>query len=455
MKFLIKQPKLAVVSLASMGIALIAILLASFNPRVKIAEIPEKLTQPVQFTGRQLLVASDADMVATAYADGQLDQVEGIEDALTVVNLPLDRTNPAVTEIEASNSVMNWPQTVTASPDGTKAYIIETRGQVPNHIQAFDDIWTDMPSGELLTIVDLTNPSNLKVLEKKAIAKSPNSVSISPDGKFLAIDNKEKGKELVIVELENGLPKASRHFTIDHNSSEVGVIRAISWHPFGRYLALNLGDTEIAFYEFTADGSIEPFDDRLKLGTRLSEGKFTPDGNYFVITDTGWGEGTLGAIFNRNGKLFSIGFDEDKGKHQLVSETEVGLSPEGLAMSPDGSMLVTVNMRRTYAPEGILRAIVPGTEYSSLSLVTMNLNSGELTTVGEEYGFEGLLAEDAVFDSEGKSVAVVIYNYREPSPKTGAIEFWNVISTTDKPKLERTGFKIDVTRGSHSMYLVE
>lgn len=94
MKFLVKQPKLAIVSLASMGIALIAILLASFNPRVKIARIPEKLTQPVQFTGRHLLVASDADMVATAYADGKLDQVEGVEDALTVLDLPLDRTNP-------------------------------------------------------------------------------------------------------------------------------------------------------------------------------------------------------------------------------------------------------------------------------------------------------------------------------------------------------------------------
>ncbi len=65
-----------------------------------------------------------------------------------------------------------------------------------------------------------------------------------------------------------------------------------------------------------------------------------------------------------------------------------------------------------------------------------------------------MLPEDAVFDADGKSVAVVIYNYREKSPKKGAIEFWNVIGG-DKPKLERTGFKIDVTRGAHSMYLVK
>lgn len=454
MNFLVKQPKLALVGFVGIGLAIVGILAISLNPRVKIAQIPEKLSQPVQFIGKNLLVTSDADMVATAYADGKLDQVEGIEDALTVLDLPLNQNKPAVAAIEASNSVMNWPQTVTVSPDGTKAYVIETRGQVPNNIQKFDDVWADMPKGELLTIVDISIPSQLKVLKKIAIAKSPNSVSISPDGRFLAIDNKEKGKELVIVELENGLPQNSRYFAIDNDSSEVGVVRAISWHPSGRYLALNLEDRSIAFYKFQADGSIEPFGNRLKLGTRLSEGKFTPDGRYFVVTDTGWGD-TLGYIINRNGKLFSVSFDANNGEHELVSQTEVGLSPEGFAMSPDASMLVTVNMRRTYAPEGILRTIVPGTEYSSLSLVKMNPTSGELTTVREEYGFEGLLPEDAVFDASGKSLAVVIYNYREPSPTNGAIEFWNVISTTDEPKLERTGFKIDVTRGSHSMYLVE
>ncbi len=67
--------------------------------------------------------------------------------------------------------------------------------------------------------------------------------------------------------------------------------------------------------------------------------------------------------------------------------------------------------------------------------------------------FEGLLPEQVSFDAEGKSLAVVIFNYREPSPKTGAVEFWNVIEG-DKPRLERTGYKIDVVRGAHDIKLV-
>jgi hypothetical protein len=48
---------------------------------------------------------------------------------------------------------------------------------------------------------------------------------------------------------------------------------------------------------------------------------------------------------------------------------------------------------------------------------------------------------------------VVIYNYREPSPKTGAIEFWKVIGG-NSPKLERTNYKINVVRGAHDIVLL-
>ncbi|MEM7762363.1 MAG: hypothetical protein AAF298_30235, partial [Cyanobacteria bacterium P01_A01_bin.40] len=129
---------------------------------------------------------------------------------------------------------------------------------------------------------------------------------------------------------------------------------------------------------------------------------------------------------------------------------EVGLSPEGFAISPDDSLITTVNIRRTYLPDFI--PAWRGKSYSSLSLVKFDPQSGQLSNV-DEYGFEGLLPEQVTFDESGKSLAVVIFNYRQPSPKTGAVEFWNVLSG-DRPKLERTGFKLDVVRGAHDIVLV-
>ncbi|MEN9519453.1 MAG: hypothetical protein RLZZ381_2041 [Cyanobacteriota bacterium] len=46
---------------------------------VKLAPI-SSAKQSVTFNGDKLLIASDADMVATAYADAKLDRVAGVED---------------------------------------------------------------------------------------------------------------------------------------------------------------------------------------------------------------------------------------------------------------------------------------------------------------------------------------------------------------------------------------
>jgi DNA-binding beta-propeller fold protein YncE len=122
---------------------------------------------------------------------------------------------------------------------------------------------------------------------------------------------------------------------------------------------------------------------------------------------------------NPLGEAIAIKFEPESGRlPTITSRIEVGLSPEGFALSPDNSLIATVNMRRTYLP-GYIPAW-RGKPYSSLSLVKFNSRSGQLTKV-DEYGFEGLLPEQVTFDAEGNSLAVVIFNYRESSPKTGAV----------------------------------
>lgn len=66
-----------------------------------------QLAQQVQFSGRALLVASDADMAATAYADSKLYRVAGVEDTLSVIPLPVQSNSANVSSIQVSNSVMS------------------------------------------------------------------------------------------------------------------------------------------------------------------------------------------------------------------------------------------------------------------------------------------------------------------------------------------------------------
>ncbi|WP_164929159.1 lactonase family protein [Gloeobacter violaceus] len=375
--------------------------------------------RPLPFAGRALLIASDGDMVGTAYSDGKLNRLSGIEDALTVIDLPLPAAASKVASVAVSNSVMSWPQILATAPDGSRAYVVEVRGRPPQGVQEYADLDTGMPTGSLLTVVDLTHPGGPTVLETVPVGRNPRQIAISPDGRLLAIGVEEPGRELLLVELVAGRPGRRFSYAIADASGQSARITSVGWHPSGRFLALNLNDREMAFFEVLTDqkaatATLRPQGERLVTGVRLGVGRFSPDGRHYLLTDLKWGERPLGYLLNPRGELIAVRFDAGPAlgaKHRVVCRIEVGLSPEGFAVSPDGLLVATVNMRRTYLPDWL--PVWPGKARSSLSLVKRNPQSGQLTVVGE-YGFEGVLPEDAVFDAAGRALAVAVYHYREP-----------------------------------------
>lgn len=410
-----------------------------------------------RFTGRALLVASDADMVATAYADARLDRVAGVEDALTVVGLPLNPNQPATASLQVSNSVMSWPHIIAVSPDGRRAYVAEVRSRPADGIQQFDDI-DQMPEGTTITVVDIANLSNPQILETVNVGRNPEHLSISPDGRFLAVNLNELGKELLIVQLQDDGRLGQRtYFPMQLDGSRADNQTAI-WHPSGQYLAIVQDQNRrVGFYQVqTSDDEITVtlMGEPLTVGNHLSHPRFTTDGRFLLVPDLKWsthGNPTLNFLLNPPGEMIAIHFEPGTEQSpEVVSRIAVGLSPEGFALSPDSSLIATVNMRRTYLP-----SFIPawrGKPHSSLSLVQFDPVSGQLAEV-EEYGFEGLLPEQATFDATGNALAVVIYNYRESSPTAGAVEFWTV-TAGDVPRLERTGYRLEVVRGAHDIVLV-
>jgi len=88
---------------------------------------------------------------------------------------------------------------------------------------------------------------------------------------------------------------------------------------------------------------------------------------------------------------------------------------------------------------------------SSLSLVRMNQKNGQLKVVDKNVRFEGVLPEDAIFDHEGKNIAVAVYHNRdEGHPTQGWIDFWEI----ENDKLILTNTKLKVTRGVHNLLLI-
>lgn len=194
----------------------------------------------------------------------------------------------------------------------------------------------------------------------------------------------------------------------------------------------------------------------VKVGKDPFTGRFTPDGRFYITSDWGrnFGEqiktlearlpttaGTVSVI-----QLAKIGTSATNAQHQVVSTATSDLSPESLAISPDGSMVVTVNMRGTAFAQSSPRF----TPEASLSLLMLDRQSGKLTKV-DDYPFVGILPESVAFDASGNYLAVAIYDFFTSKPE-GGVELWQIMMNPT-PKLQRLERIIDVGRGTHQVLI--
>ncbi|MBW4657992.1 MAG: lactonase family protein [Drouetiella hepatica Uher 2000/2452] len=416
--------------------------------------------QPVQlpnFVGRYIATLSDGDFLASTYADGKLpDSIN--PDRLSIIQLPLDE-RAAIAQVEASNSVTGAPYAFDLTANGQTAFVVETLAAPPIGATQRDQL----PPGQQLVMIDLSDSRRPRVESVVAIAPKPETVSVHPGGALLTISTQTPGREILLIPIQNevfGQP-------IEFSLSQLGIqpdpdrfqdgmyVSSVQWHPSGRYLAVNLTyRDQIAFYELRQDQSgnpqLIPWGTPVNVGKDPFTGQFTPDGRFYLTSNWGrnFGENitTLEQrIPSAQGTVSVIQLALDNAQHQVVSTATSDLSPESLAISPDGSLVVTVNMRGTLFPPLSPRF----TREASLSLLKLE-QSGQLTKVGD-YPFEGILPESAAFDASGNYLAVAVYDYFTSKPEAG-IELWQVIRSPELG-LRHTRQVIEVDRGAHQVMI--
>lgn len=423
------------------------------------AENAPIISQTTQFDGHYLLTASDADMVGTAYANGVLQQIPGQVDTLSLIELPLRDATARVIPLPASNSVTSWPQIIAVAPNGDAIYVVETAAPVPDDLEQLSS--ADFPPGRLITQIDLSSGVETATINTFEVAEGASHIAISADGAYLAIGSKEPNRQLAILPIATLYdPTTYAYFSITWaNGTAADEISSVYWHPSGDFLAVGISASEIQFYRVfhTESGTlnIEPHGNRITGGYTLTYGQFTRDGNFYLTSEINWDQypRPLGNLINNPSQMIAIRFDPTPaGAHEIVTRVPVGQSAEGFAINPQEDLIVTVNMQRTYLPD--MLSFWPGFHLNSLSLLSFDRQTGQITPLGDPYGFEGVLPEDAMFDSDGDSLGVVIYNERENPMNPGYVEFWNVIRTEAQPRLERTDIRLPVVRGPHAMALI-
>jgi DNA-binding beta-propeller fold protein YncE len=359
--------------------------------------------------------------------------------------------------------VIGAPYAMALSADGQTAFVVETLGAMPVGATRREQL----PPGDQLVAIDLSNPRRPSVRSQITVAPKPETVHVSPNGELLAISTQTPDQEIILIPVRAGKFGKSIKFSLqqlgiqpDPARFQQGLyVSQVQWHPSGKYLAVNLDyRDEIAFFQLQRSPEktlqLIPWEEPVKVGKDPFTGQFTPDGRFFLSSN--WGRnfgvgvktleqrlpetrGTVSVI-----QLADFNTPTAQVRHRVVSTAIADLSPESLAISPDGSKVVTVNMRGTVFPPNSPRF----TPQASLSLMTLDRNSGKLTKI-DDYPFEGILPEGAAFDASGNGLAVAVYDYLTPKPE-GGIEFWRVIQQP-KLKLQRTGYVVDLDRGVHQV----
>jgi hypothetical protein len=159
---------------------------------------------PHRFDARTLLVATDADMVGTSYADGILHPLSGAYDAVSRV--ALDEKTSYTSEATITNSVTSWPGTLELSPNGQHAYVIESRGPAPAGVDRVRNVHKDLAVGRLLTTIDVGSGARPSLVRQDDIAVDPTSVHVAPQGAWLIVAARDARFPITFVILEGACP---------------------------------------------------------------------------------------------------------------------------------------------------------------------------------------------------------------------------------------------------------
>lgn len=427
-----------------------------------LAQSPPPRFAPLDFQGRALVVVSDADMLASAYVDGRLGPIAG-SDALSVIALGRHPRDLSAAAVPVSNSVAGPPVAVAVTPDGRYAIVVETFA--PRPPGKVDAKFAELRFGNRIQVIDLSDFARPSVVQTLEGPVRPDSVSISPDGSTVAVALNPNGEgactPLVLYPFRAGRLGAPVAPSIPGWRLGERLIHA-EFHPTQPVLALlNETQAELSFVQVTGEGAnqaLQPWGNTVRIEKAPYMVRFTPDGRHAIVNALYWGADVQGTWNEApRGSVVSVRIDARKAPdgsavHALVSRAMTGVSPEGLAVSPDGTLVATTNLERSYLPLDDPRQ----TFFSSITLLRLDPRTGTLTRIAD-YAHDGILPEAAVFDASSRFLAVATFDQFDDRRGGGAVDFWRIArDALDPERLElvKTGYSIPVARGAHSMLLV-
>jgi 6-phosphogluconolactonase (cycloisomerase 2 family) len=437
-----------------------ATLAAALSATTGATELPAFATS---IRAGSIVAISDGDFVGRTYENGQLAPAEaGFADQLSVLSLAGEKASLAT--LPVSNSVTAAPEVLGLTPDGRTAFVIERLGRRP----ADGKTVRDLPPGRQLAAIDLSDKTRPRLAATREISAFPEALAVSPDGRSVAtVSNTPDASVVELTRYENGSFGAVQRFDLrdlgitGQASGPRGGVAAtnVQWHPDGRILAVNINtQNRVAFFAVSdSDGrsGLRPWGEPVGVGPDPFVGRFSPDGRFYLTSN--WGRDfaatNLDGRIPRTPSTLSVirlagQAEASEPRHLRIADVETDNSAEGLAISPDGTLVATINMRTTaFSP-----ASPRFQRHSSVTLLRFDTDSGALTKIAD-YPMDGVLPEGGAFDLSGEHfLATVFQGHEGATAETGpGLETFRVVKGA-QPRLERLG-RIPMPHGVHHVVL--
>jgi DNA-binding beta-propeller fold protein YncE len=302
-------------------------------------------------------------------------------DTLSVIDI----SNPGVPRITATiplmNSVVGPPTNLAIVPPGDIAL-------VANSLMPVIQGWGHrLEPDDKVFIVDL-KASPPKVIGTVTVGKQPSGMAVSPNGDLALVANRADGT-ISVLSIHGSEVLAADTVSVGAAADQVS---AVAITPDGKHaLAAKAGANKVAL--LTIDGGKVGYVKRdLPTGLFPVNIAVTPDGKLALTADNGGGGSS-------DGNIDTVGvIDLAANPPRVIDHVTVGDSPEGLAISPQGNLAVSIQAEGSNQPKTVFYHHAGG------SVAVLAIDGNKVTKTGSVT--VGALPEGAAFSADGSYLYV-------------------------------------------------
>jgi DNA-binding beta-propeller fold protein YncE len=302
------------------------------------------------------------------------------KDTLSVIDISKPDAPQITATIPLMNSIAGPPTNLAISPSGEIAL-------VANSLEPIIQGWGHRlePDNKVFLIDLKVNPPS--VIGTITVGKQPSGMAISPKGDLALVANRADGT-ISVLSIRGKDVLVLDTLTVGAAADQVS---AVAITPDSKHaLAVKSAANKVAL--LSIDGQKVTYDKRdLPAGIFPYNIVVTPDGKLALTADTGNGGSSDGNV-----DTVSV-IDLEANPPRVIGHVTVGDAPEGLAMSPQGDLAVTVEARGSnmkgaavYHPTGAVTALrIEGKKVT---------NAGDVNV--------GAFPEGAAFSADGQYLYV-------------------------------------------------